>query len=124
MPDAPYASGLCRRLPAADNCGMRRHVVGILAIGFLAAAAALLIWPVVDATFWLGVALRLGIVLGAMWLAWPQLARLPAWLAAVVLVVAAAAVLLARHKLTLLVVTAALLIAAVVRPRTRSQPPR
>jgi hypothetical protein len=106
---------------------MRRHVVGILAIAFLAAAGVLLASPLflaeplVEGDLWSGMTLRLGIVLGALWLAWPQLARLPAWLALVVLGVTAAAVFLARQKMTLLVVAAALLVAALIRPRPRHE---
>ena len=61
---------------------MRRHATGIIAIVLLAGAAALWLWPptggshpAVEAAFW-----RVGAVMAVLWLAWPDLHRLPAWL--------------------------------------------
>jgi hypothetical protein len=60
---------------------VRRHLLGLLALASLLAAAitawvpALLAYQPVA-----GVGLRIGAVLGVLWLAWPDLDRLPGWL--------------------------------------------
>ncbi len=64
---------------------MRRILIGILAILFLGAAGAIFLRGVTDETeFLLSVCLRVGLVLGAMWLAYEQVLaisqRTPPWL--------------------------------------------
>ncbi len=61
---------------------MRRHPIGIIAVVLLCGAAVLWLWPPVEggypaleAAFW-----RVGAVMALLWLAYPDLHRLPAWL--------------------------------------------
>ena len=68
---------------------MRRHAIAAIAVLLLAAAAVLWLWPPVEggspaleAALW-----RVGAVLVVLWLAYPDLDRLPAWLLGVVPVV-------------------------------------
>lgn len=69
---------------------MNRTAIGIIALVLLVGGAGLLIWPLDwDGNQALTAAcLRVGIVMGAIWLAMPQLARLPGWLIQAVVVVA------------------------------------
>ncbi|MBN1590125.1 MAG: hypothetical protein JW888_11465 [Pirellulales bacterium] len=59
---------------------MRRHAIGIIAVGLLAGAAGLWLWlpgddhTVLEAAFW-----RVGAVMAVFWLAYPDVRRLPAW---------------------------------------------
>ena len=59
---------------------MRRHLVGILAILFLLGGVAFLIWPPsaqydqLSSICW-----HVGPILAALWLAYPDLCRLPGW---------------------------------------------
>ena len=66
---------------------MRRHILGLIAL-------ACLVWAVILS--WLpalvpyqaagAMGLRLGLVFGALWLAWPELLRLPGWVWYVLLI--------------------------------------
>ena len=107
--------------PGGDRGRVFALVVGPAAVlvHLDGAAAALAVWPVTQNEFWLGTSLRLGIVLAALWLAWPQVTRLPAWLGLAVLGIALGAVFLARRWPVLLAVAGALLLAALIRPRPR-----
>jgi hypothetical protein len=60
---------------------MRRALLGLLALVLL--ATGLIAWGGANETI-SGTSLRLGIVLALVWLAWPQLRRLPVWIVAVV----------------------------------------
>ena len=61
---------------------MRRHLLGIIALLLLAGAAVYWIWPPegsaaqqFEAACW-----RVGALMAVLWLAYPQLLRLPGWL--------------------------------------------
>lgn len=56
--------------------------MGVSAVLLLVAGVAFWIWPPGDAsaTFLQGSMIKSGLVLGATWLAFPQLDRLPGWL--------------------------------------------
>jgi hypothetical protein len=60
---------------------VRRHLLGLIALASLVLAAVTIVFsslsPYQAAA---GMALRIGIVLGVLWLAWPDLHRLPRWL--------------------------------------------
>ena len=60
---------------------MRRHLIGIIALLLLAAAVTLWIWRPQGAGefFTLGAFVRVGTVMAALWLAYPQVHRMPAW---------------------------------------------
>lgn len=59
---------------------MRRHAIGIIALCLLLGALVLWIWPqgTADAAL-LGAIVRVGAVMAALWLAYPDVERLPAW---------------------------------------------
>lgn len=87
---------------------MHRPTVGLIALGLLLAAAALWVWPVGGGGD-LGLrpaCLRIGLVMGALWLALPQLQGLPGWLLRATAV--AAIVIAWRPKLALVLVPLAL----------------
>jgi hypothetical protein len=59
---------------------MRRVVLGILAIAFVGGGVAAYYFGWFEDSYAIGAgAIRIGLVLGAFWLAWPQLARIPWW---------------------------------------------
>jgi hypothetical protein len=61
---------------------VRRHAIGIIAIVLLLGAGALWIWPL-DNTWYLplkSACMRLGPCMAVLWLAYPDVKRLPAWL--------------------------------------------
>ena len=59
---------------------MRRHILGLIALASFAWAAILGCYPPLASYQAAGaMGLRVGLVLGAFWLAWPDLHRLPRW---------------------------------------------
>ena len=98
---------------------MHRPTVGIIAIALLVAGACIWIWrrESDDWIPWMAGCLRMSVVMGAVWLAHPQLNRLPAWLVACVL---ASAVVLALRPKYFLLALVVLAIAAFLRPRRRA----
>ena len=94
---------------------MRRHALGIFAIAFLVAAGVRLYKIGVDdaqASMMTSVFLRVGLVLGAAWLAWPQLKqlaqRVPPWLMAVAFLALIIVMMRPRYILVLAPILAAL----------------
>jgi peptidoglycan/LPS O-acetylase OafA/YrhL len=99
---------------------MRRTILGILAILFLLAAAILYYFGPLDATWQMlrNNAVRIGLVLGAFWLAYPQLSRIPWWFVQAML--AAALVIAINPRVApkvALIVLPLLLVLWIVRPR-------
>lgn len=95
---------------------MRRPMIGIIALVLLTAAVVLAVRPL----DWgghqalLAACVRVGAVMTALWLAYPQVSRLPKWIVPTVLI--AAIVVAIRPKL--IVIAVPLLVALVVlRPR-------
>ena len=66
---------------AAGQPEWRRHAMGSIALVLLAIGIAFTIWPPSEAAakFLQGSCIKSGLVLGAAWLAYPQLNRLPGW---------------------------------------------
>jgi len=95
---------------------MRRHAIGIIALGLLAAAAALAIWPHewADNVALLGALVRVGVVMVVLWLAYPDLQRLPGWIPAVVVVLL---VILAFRPRWFLIALPIVIALAILRPR-------
>ena len=89
---------------------MRRHVLGILAIGFLALGGYFYIWPPLEGhkQFVHGSSMRIGIVLMAMWLAYPEIRQIPRWMYTVLFM--AAAIVMIQPKAILVVIPALLVI--------------
>ena len=104
---------------------MRRHAVGVIALLMLGFGIGLWIWPPSGggAAFAHGMCLKVGLVLGAVWLAWPQLERLPPWLFGAVFVLIMAITIRPRVTLALLpyaaMVVPLLLLLHVLRPTRR-----
>ena len=96
---------------------MHRPTVGLIAVILLGGALALWLWPRDWGCYQalLGACLRLGAVMAALWLAHPQLRRLPPWLADGLLVT----VLLVALRPKLLLLAVPLLVAFwLLRPRS------
>jgi hypothetical protein len=95
---------------------MHRPTIGIIAIVLLTAAAILAIVQPENEALAPG-CLRIGLVMGALWLAQPQLARLPGWLMAGAVIVILVTAL--RPKLFLVAIVV-LVAVAILRPRRTS----
>ncbi len=80
---------------------MRRHVLGLIALTSFG-LAAVLYWTTYQAAGAMG--LKVGLVLGAFWLAWPDLHRLPR-LVLYVLPIGCVALIYARQFLIFLIPT-------------------
>lgn len=87
---------------------MRRHILGILALLFLVGGVAFWIWPPRPGSmeFLHGTCIKVGLVLAAIWAAYPQLVRLPGWVFGAI--VAGMVMLAVRPKVTGTVLIAAL----------------
>jgi len=95
---------------------MRRHAIGTIALLLLLGAVVLWIWPVQwggDEAL-LGALVRVGAVMAALWLAYPDVKRLPAWVLATVPLLLVVLALRPRWFLILLPIVIAL---AILRPR-------
>ncbi|MDG2380306.1 MAG: hypothetical protein P8N76_01400 [Pirellulaceae bacterium] len=68
--------------PKAPITGWRRHAMGTSALILLVAGCAFFVWPVGGDSGELvqGSLIKSGLALGAAWLAFPQLDRLPGWI--------------------------------------------
>jgi hypothetical protein len=103
---------------------VRRHVLGLIALGFMACAAVIFFSPplaLYQAAA--GIGLRVGMLLGVLWLAWPDLHKLPRW-AWYVLPIAALALVFAQRILLYVapVLAGAILIYLLYRRVWRSPP--
>jgi hypothetical protein len=59
---------------------VRRHALGLIALAMLAFAAVIFFWPALSLYQpAAAMCLRVGLLLGVLWLAWPDLHRLPRW---------------------------------------------
>ncbi len=58
---------------------MRRHLLGLVTLASFGLAAIVSWSPLAHYPMVRDVGLRVGLVLGAFWLAWPDLHRLPRW---------------------------------------------
>lgn len=97
---------------------MRRVILGILAVVFVAGGASLYFFDQAEETMpgASGVLLRVGAVLGAFWLAYPQLSSIPWWFVQAALV---AALLVAFRPKAALVVLPILAVLWIIRPKKR-----
>jgi len=86
---------------------MHRPTVGIIALVLIVGAVVLGIWKPLgeDNPIWLSACVRVGTVMGALWLALPQLERIPHWLTkAGVLVILVLVTLQGKLRVVLLAV--------------------
>ena len=70
----------------ADSEFNRRPIIGLLSIGLLIAAAFLLLVRGGNDLVLGSACLRVGLLLGAVWLAYPQVSRIPPWMFGTILV--------------------------------------
>ena len=104
---------------------MKRQVVGLLALGMLAAAGSLWLSAGDDARAWSAALLRIGVVLAALWLALPQLRTVPRWLVRIGLAAALIVVCLSgKARVLLLAVAAYVVVLAAGGERPPEQPLR
>lgn len=101
---------------------MRRHGVGIIAIVLLLAAGALLVWPL--PYHWYeplkAACCRLGPFMAVLWLAYPEVSRMPPWLLGMI---PALVVTLAVKPKWFFVALPIVIAVAVLRPKTSSKQP-
>jgi hypothetical protein len=100
---------------------MRRHAIGVFALLLLLGASVLCFWPAasgesaavkaMEGAFW-----RVGALLAVLWMAWPDVHRLPAWMLAFGPAVLAVIAFKPRTAIYLIPV---LLAIALFRPRGR-----
>lgn len=104
---------------ARSDSRIRRIMAGVISAACLTTAAVgYLLW-LDDPPGWAAMAFRCGVVFSSLWLAWPQIDRLPRWAAWVTVGVAIAAVFLVRRPHYLILVIVALLAALWLRPKAR-----
>ena len=99
---------------------MRRHLAGIISLVLLIVGGLLYFWP----PDWENSAplaascIRIGAVLAAIWLAYPELKRIPGWLAPVCIIAVVA--IAAKPKLAIFIIPVAIII-LILRPRKKKQ---
>ena len=96
---------------------MRRHAIGIIAIVLLIGGVVLVCWPVEGQGLFAGLnaaCWRVGALMAVLWLAYPQIHRMPAWLWAAI---PALAVVLAVRPRWFLIALPIVVALAVLRPR-------
>ena len=99
---------------------MRRHAVGVIALVLLLGAAALWIWPI-EASWHeplKAACSRLGPCMAAVWLAYNEVKRLPAWLVATIPMLI---VVLAVRPKWFLIALPIVIALALLRPRAPSR---
>jgi len=95
---------------------VRHHLIGIIALLLLLGALASLIWPLAGSfgAQLPGACLRVGAVVGAWWLAYNELRRVPAWLWIALLSVAV--VVAAKPRVAVFAIPI-ILVLAILKPR-------
>jgi hypothetical protein len=101
---------------------MHRPSLGIFALVMLASAGAIYLATTVESwRAFADVLFRVALVLGAWWLAEPQLSRLPGWLLAAF---GASMIVLAIRPRYFLVALVILVVAAIIRPKKARPGPK
>ena len=95
-----------------------RPTIGVLALLLIAGGAAMQVWlPTDESQPWIAACWRVGPVMALLWLAHPQLARVPAWLILVGIALLFLALVFARQPRVLVMAAAVLLVIMRLRPR-------
>ena len=98
---------------------LHRPTIGAVAVLLLLGSVALAVWyPSEASQLWMSACLRVGLVMGLLWLAYPQLSQLRPWLIAVIVAIVFAGLLLARQPRVLLIAVAILVVIMRFRPRS------
>lgn len=106
--------------PGLDNSIMDRWKVGIIALILLIAAGVLFFWkdnPLGEGA--LAACVRVGLVMAAIWLAFPRLHTINWWLLAIVVVVLFAVAGSSSPVLKMLCIFAGLVVIALMLPRLK-----
>jgi hypothetical protein len=108
-----------------DPC-MRRHLIGMIAIGFLLLGLATTIWPSGGAgqQWYESMGWRLGAVMALWWLAYPEASKLPVWTWFVPPIVFLLLLTKGATKWVLLGLLVAIVVLTLLRPRPRRSAPR
>jgi hypothetical protein len=80
---------------------VRRHLLGILGV-ILVAAAVVMYFAAPENNFWQASFMRIGFVLLALWLAWPQLVDLSRWLYWIIVAIAIVAAAFSKYAWVLI----------------------
>ena len=99
---------------------MRRHAIGVIAIVLLLGAGALWIWPL-ETTWYVplqSACSRLGPCMAVLWLAYPEVKRLPAWLLPTIPLLIV--ILAVKPKLFLIALPIVILM-LIIRPKGRQR---
>ncbi len=95
---------------------MRRHLIGLIAVVLILGAVLFQIWPPTDAAYeglraacW-----RVGALMTVLWLAYPEVARLPAWLVGTIPVLG---VILALRPRWLVIAIPIVIALAILKPK-------
>ena len=99
-----------------DLTSMRRHLIGVIAVVLLSGAVWFQIWPPMGATAeglqaacW-----RVGALMTVLWLAYPEVVRLPAWLVGTIPVLG---LILALKPRWLLIAVPIVIALAILKPK-------
>lgn len=96
----------------------RRTKLGLLALLLIILAGVIKLFesssPMMTEAW--GACLKFGLILGAFWLAFPDLARLPVWLIPAIVLIALAAI---RWKIFLFLIPPAIFLGWLLRPRNK-----
>jgi hypothetical protein len=99
---------------------VRRHAIGIIAIVLLLGAGALWIWRL-ETTWYLplkSACTRLGPCMAVLWLAYPDVKRLPAWLLPTIPLLLA---ILAYKPRLFLIALPVVILLVIIRPKGRQR---
>ena len=88
---------------------MHRPSLGIASLALIVGGAVFMVWPIDGDPYFGAIGVRAGLVLGALWLALPNIRRVPRWLLSAVGVLAA--VVIVRPRLILWAIPIAGLVA-------------
>jgi hypothetical protein len=105
-------------MTSGRQLAISRWSIGLGALILLALGVGLTVWPqATDSRAWPDACLKTGIVLGVVWLAYPQVARIPTWFLLAGLAAMACVLLLARQpRVLILAVAVMLLVSRLKRP--------
>jgi hypothetical protein len=111
---------------ADQRVPVKRHLVGVIAFGCLGSALAIGLFDTWE-NMWCAAFVRVGVLMGAFWLALPSKHREAAWanVSPYTIIAALVAVfVVARWRAALPIVIGVALVALVLRPRGRRRPDR
>jgi hypothetical protein len=105
---------------------MRRHLIGIIAVGFLLLGLITTLWPSGGAgqQWYESMGWRLGAVMALWWLAYPEASKLPVWTWFVLPIAFLLLLTKGATKWVLLALLVAMVVVTMLGPRPRRSAPR